>query len=203
MPHEPQVYIVDDDDAVRKNLSWLLDSVDIPVLAFSSARDFMDAVSFDRPGCVLLDVRMPGMSGLELQTRLSDRTDDFPIIFISGHGDVNMVVQTMKRGAADFIEKPFNNQAVIDAVQRSIAGIADALDAREKRAQARHLLDQLTERERQVLDGIVDGWTNRQMAADLHLSEKTVEVHRAKMMDKMGAKSLVELVKRMAVLEEF
>jgi len=201
MQHEPQVYIVDDDAAVRKNLSWLFDSVDIPVVTFSSARDFMDSVSFDRPGCVLLDVRMPGMSGLELQTRLSDRTDDFPIIFISGHGDVNMVVQTMKRGAVDFIEKPFNNQAVIDAVQRSIAGIVDAIQAREHQERARHLLNRLTERERQVLDGIIDGQTNRQMATELRLSEKTIEVHRSKLMDKMGAKSLVELIKQMATLE--
>ena len=200
MRHKPCAYVVDDDDAVRNNLKWLLETVDIEVETFASAVDFLSEFSADRPGCLVLDVRMPGMSGLELQNTLANRREDFPIVFISGHGDVQLVVRAMKMGAVDFIEKPFSNQVVIDAVQGALAGISDTMKLRQRRQDAQSHLDRLTTREREVLDGIIAGQTNKATANALGLSEKTVEVHRARMMDKMGADSLVELIRMVTVL---
>ncbi len=201
MPHDPCVYVIDDDDAVRDNLKWLLNTVDLRVSAFASATEFLEAFSPAHPGCIVLDVRMPGMSGLELQAQLADRADDFPVVFITGHGDVQMAVRTMKLGAVDFIEKPFNNQVVIDTVQRALAGINSVREARRKHADSRKHLARLTERERQVLDGIIAGETNKVMASRLSLSEKTIEVHRSRMMEKMHANSLVDLIKAITSLD--
>ena len=193
-PVEPVVFVVDDDAGVRDTLKWLLTSVQLRVEAFGSATEFLEQYNPEMPGCLLLDVRMPGMSGLQLQTQLEAKNIAMPIIFISGHGDVQMAVRAMKSGAVDFIEKPFNNQAVIDSVQRAIDGVRERVNEQADRASTVKVLDSLTDRERQVLDGIVAGYTNKQIAGQYDLSEKTIEFHRSKLMKKLNVKSMAQLM---------
>ncbi len=197
-PAEPTVFIVDDDDAVRQALRMLMRSVQLPVEAFSSAQEFLDAYEHGRPGCLLLDVRMPRMSGIELQERLGSSDAVLPIIFMTGHGDVPMAVQALQNGAFDFLEKPFRDQDILDRVHL-------ALDFdRNRRAQGlrkREIvtrLETLTNRERQIMEHIVAGDANKVIAAKLHMSPRTVEIHRGRVMEKMGAESLPHLV-RMAM----
>lgn len=199
---EPRVFIVDDDAAVRDTLKWLLTSVQLDVETFDSAAAFLNDYEPDIPGCLLLDVRMPGMSGLQLQTQLDTRKIDLPIIFISGHGDVQMAVRAMKSGAVDFIEKPFNNQSVIDAVQRAVDGVRARLSEQAEKASTQRALDVLTERERQVLDGVVDGYTNKQIANHYGLSEKTIEFHRSKLMRKLNVRSMAQLMILVSSVEQ-
>ncbi|MEQ8666820.1 MAG: response regulator transcription factor [Rhodospirillales bacterium] len=194
MASEPTVFIVDDDAAVRDTLKWLLTSVQLRVEVFDAASEFLESYDPEVPGCLLLDVRMPGMSGLQLQAQLESKKIELPIIFISGHGDVQMAVRAMKSGAVDFIEKPFNNQAVIDAVQRAIDGIRERLSVQASRVSTQKVFDSLTERERQVLDGVVEGCTNKQIANRYGLSEKTIEFHRSKLMKKLNVKSMAQLM---------
>ena len=194
MTAEAHIYIVDDDSAVRESLRWLLESAGHAVEAFDSARDFLRNYSDDSPGCLLLDVRMPGMSGLELQETLKDRGVDTPIIIITGHGDVPMAVQAMKAGAVEFIEKPFNDQVLLDRIQQCVE-----LDRRRRQDTAARsdITDRsarLTPREREVLDAVVAGKPNKIIADELNISIKTVEIHRARGMTKMEAGSLAELV---------
>jgi len=202
MPHEPTVFVVDDDIAVRDMLKWLLISVGLKVEAYDSAKAFLDGYTDNRPGCLLLDVRMPGMSGLQLQSHLQAQGIDIPTIFISGHGDVQMAVHAMKEGAIDFIEKPFNNQTVIDTVQSAINRVTASLSEETERAQKEAVLRKLTERERQVLDGVVSGKTNKQIANEYELSEKTIEMHRSKLMRKLGVSTMAHLVRLIASLEQ-
>lgn len=191
----PTVFIVDDDDEVRAAISLLLDSIGLPVRGFDSAQAFLDAFDPAHPGCLVLDVRMRGMSGLELQERLADLPLAPPIVMVTGHGDVPMAVRAVRAGAVDFIEKPFRDQVLLDAVHRALA-----LDARH-RGEASHLadiderLDRLTRREREVLDLIVAGRRNKVIAADLGISQSTVEAHRAKIMEKLEARSLSDLMR--------
>jgi len=193
--NQQTVFVVDDDDAVREVLIWLMESVQLPTECYSTAKDFLDAVSPDRQGCALLDVRMPGMSGIELQREMKRIGVDMPVIIITGHGDVPMAVHAMKEGAFDFIEKPFNNQVLLDRVQAALAQGEEAIKAKAEKAVAEERMDQLTERERQVLSHVVAGDTNKAIARSLNISTKTVEAHRAKVMRKMGASSLAELVR--------
>ncbi len=160
MTPEPTVFVVDDDHAVRRFLCGLIASVDLRVEAYASAREFLDAYEPGRPGCLLLDIRMPGMSGLELQKELAERAIGLPVIILTGHGNVQVAVHAMKAGAVDFIEKPFNNELLLDRIQKAVAKSVDAGSTRVKRDQIMGRVELLTPRERQVLDMVVAGETN-------------------------------------------
>jgi FixJ family two-component response regulator len=191
---EPVVFIVDDDDAVRRFLSGLIESVELPVEAYASAQDFLAAYEPGRPGCLVLDVRMPGMSGLELQRELAERAIDLPVIVLTGHGNVQVAVHAMKAGAVDFVEKPFDNELLLDRIQKAVAESVRADGERVKRNEIAKRMRLLSPRERQVLDLVVAGETNKGVARHLDISERTVEIHRANVMRKMRAGSLAELV---------
>jgi len=192
---KPSVFVVDDDAAVRDSLRMLLKSVGLPVEVFESGQEFLDADRDDRPGCLVLDIRMPGMSGLELQAKLNERHSILPIIFITGHGDVPMAVTTMKRGAVDFIEKPFDQAALKALVERMLAEARARASELERQRLSETLLGRLTPREQQVLERIVAGRLNKQIADDLGISIKTVEAHRANIMDKMNANTVADLMR--------
>ncbi len=201
MTPEPTVFVIDDDKAVRHFLRGLIASVNLRVEAFTSAQEFLAAYRSSLPGCLLLDIRMPGMSGLELQQELSVRGIDLPVIVLTGHGNVQVAVHAMKAGAVDFIEKPFNNELLLDRVQQAVAKSVDTYENRIKRDEILNRRKLLTPRERQVLDLVVAGESNKGIARHLHISEKTVEIHRANVMGKMQAKSLADLVKIVSTLE--
>jgi len=192
---EPTVFIVDDDEAVRDSLQWLMRSVGLTVETFPSAHDFLTRYQPDRPGCLVLDIRMPGMSGLDLQEQLADEGVQIPVIFITGHGDVPIAVRALKAGAIDFIEKPFKDQALLDSVQRAIALDEEQRVEHGVQADISARLQRLTPREREVMEMVVAGKANKVIAIDLGVTQKTVEAHRAKVMEKMEARSLSELVK--------
>lgn len=196
---EPVVFIIDDDDAVRRFLGGLIESVALRVKAYASAQDFLVAYEPDRPGCLVLDVRMPGMSGLELQRELRERSIDLPVIILTGHGNVQVAVQAMKAGAVEFVEKPFNNELLLDRIEKAVAESVRARGERIKRDEIGQRLQFLTPRERQVLNLVVAGETNKGVARRLAISERTVEIHRANVMRKMRAKSLADLVMMAAV----
>ncbi len=199
---EPTVFIVDDDDEVRDSLEDLIDSVGYQTATFPSGADFLTAFDAGKPGCIILDIRMPGMSGLELQERLNEVGSALPIIFITGHGDVPMAVEAMRRGAVDFIQKPFRDQDLLDRVNAALAqGLAKQRDSTLVR-QIVEKVESLTPRERQVLDMVVEGKANKVIAIDLDVSQRTVEVHRANVMEKMGARSLADLVRMMARISQ-
>ena len=193
------VYVVDDDEAVRDSLGWLLEANGFRVRSFPSGEDFLATLRAEGPpapvSCLVLDVRMPGMSGLELHETLSRDGIAIPLLFITGHGDVPMAVASMKKGAVDFLEKPFNDEQLCAVVRECLAraGARHEIDSEERRAAER--LDRLTQRERQVLDLIVAGRLNKQIADDLGISIKTVEAHRANIMDKLGARTMADLMK--------
>jgi two-component system response regulator FixJ len=193
--NEPTVFIVDDDQAVARSLRWLIESVQLRVETFASAQAFLDGYAAAKPGCLVLDVRMPGMSGIELQERLTVQRIRIPIIFITGHGDVQMAVRAVQAGAFDFIEKPFNDQDLLDRIQRAIAVDSERRGRDSQRARLSALFASLTPREREVMDLVVEGMSNKAVANTLGLSAKTVEVHRAKVMEKMNARSVSDLVK--------
>ena len=193
--NEPTVFIVDDDQAVARSLRWLIESVQLKVETFASAQAFLDGYATTKPGGLVLDVRMPGMSGIELQERLTVQRIRVPIIFITGHGDVQMAVRAVQAGAFDFIEKPFNDQDLLDRIQRAISFDSEQRARDSLRARLSALLASLTPREREVLNLVVEGMSNKAVANTLGLSAKTVEVHRAKVMEKMHARSVADLVK--------
>jgi len=201
MTTEKTVYVVDDDEAVRRFLRGLIGSIGLGVKTYASAQEFLDGYEVGSPGCLLLDIRMPDMSGLELQAELRRREIDIPVIILTGHGDVKVAVHAMKAGAVDFIEKPFNNELLLHAIQKAVAGSLHSSGTRVRRQEILQRLETLTTRERQVLGLVVAGETNKGAARRLGISEKTVEIHRAKVMEKMQAKSLAELVKMATVLE--
>lgn len=188
------VFVVDDDEAVRQSLALLIRSMGLVAEVFASAQAFLAACDPQRSGCMLLDIRMPGMSGLELQEELQRRAVDLPVIFITGHGDVAMAVRAMKSGAVDFIEKPFNDQQLLDRINHSLEIDRLARNARAEHSNLAARLELLSPREREVMARIVAGQANKVVAIELGLSERTVEIHRAKMMTKTGARSLAELV---------
>jgi two-component system, LuxR family, response regulator FixJ len=191
----PTIFVVDDDAAVRDALKLLLRSVGQAVETFGSGQEFIDAYSEDRPGCLVLDIRMPGMSGLELQQKLNERHSILPIIFITGHGDVPMAVEAMQAGAVDFIQKPFRDQDLIDRINQALEKDNNNRAALGERNDIRRRLETLTPREREVLDLVVHGKANKVIAGDLKLSQRTVEIHRARVMEKMQASSLAHLVR--------
>jgi RNA polymerase sigma factor (sigma-70 family) len=196
---EQLVYIVDDDEALRDSLIWLLESTGLKAQAFDSAEAFLAAWSPQMSGCLVLDVRMSGMSGLELHDRLITKRSTLPVIFITGHGDVPMAVASLKKGAVDFIEKPFNDQEMVGLIRGALSEERKRHDARQHEAEAQRRIEQLTPREREVLELIVAGRLNKQIADDLGISIKTVEVHRARVMEKMGVNSLAELVQNVMI----
>lgn len=192
---EPIVFIVDDDESVRKALSRLIKSVDLKVETFSSANDFLKRDPYDGPACLVLDIRMPGLSGLDLQAELAKSERTSSIVFITGHGNIPMSVQAIKAGAVDFLEKPFEEQALLDAVHLAIQ--KDRL-VKEKLAELRKIqerVESLTPREREVFALVVTGMLNKQIAFEMGISEKTIKVHRARVMQKMQAESLADLVR--------
>jgi len=196
MPAVPDqtVYIVDDDEALRDSLVWLLESNSYKVAQFESAEAYLAAYRADMTGCLVLDVRMPGMSGLELYERLRERHCTLPVVFITGHGDVPMAVSVLKKGAVDFIEKPFSDTDMLKLIDQCLATERENRERLRQDAAVARRLDQLTGREMEVLELIIAGRLNKQIADDLGISIKTVEVHRARVMEKMEANSLAELV---------
>ena len=188
---EPTVFLVEDDQAVADALCYLFDSINLPVMHFSDAYQFLAQYNAQRKGCLLLDVRMPGMSGLDLQERLKEQHNLLPIIFITGHGDIPMAVRAMKAGAFDFITKPFNNQELLERVQRAIAANEQATEAGRSKSK----LALLTPREQQVLILIASGKVNKQIAHDLSIAVSTVELHRSNLMRKLQAKTVADLIK--------
>ena len=196
------VCIVDDDTAVRESLEWLIESIDLPVKTFSNGMAFLDSDSPFEPGCVILDIRMPGLSGIDVFEELKSRSSSLPVIFLTGHGDVHLAVRAMKAGAFDFVEKPFNDQLLLDVVQKAIKDDADTASLRGELGVINERLNNLTSREKQVLDGVVSGGSNKLIAGDLKLSEKTIEFHRSKMMEKMAAESLAHLIQMVTILDK-
>ena len=198
---EPTVFVVDDDHAVRRFLCGLIASIDVPVESYASAQDFLDSYEPGRAGCLLLDIRMPEMSGLELQQELDRRAIDLPVIILTGHGNVQVAVNAMKAGAVDFIEKPFNNELLLDRVQRALSEGVKAREARLGQEAIKDRMARLTPRERQVLEQVIAGDTNKGVARQLGISEKTVELHRSRVMEKMQAGSLAALVKMISAVQ--
>ncbi len=188
------VFVVDDDDAMRSSLRWLIESINLKVRTFASALEYLDAFDPDEAGCLVLDVRMPGMSGMELLDRLADYPLTPPTIIITGHGDVPMAVRAIKHGALDFIQKPFNDNELLDRIQQALD--ADARNRQEMAGldslKARY--DALTPREREIMDLVVTGMSNKNIATGLDISSRTVEVHRSRIMKKLRVRTLADLV---------
>lgn len=194
MDRDPVVYVIDDDKAVRDSLSWLIGSINLKVQMYASAQSFLDACEPGHRGCLVLDVRMPSMSGLDLQEKLAVHGITLPVIIITGHADVPMAIRAMKAGAFDFVEKPFNDQIMLERIQDAIQYDADARQHSARKLAIKSRIASLTRREREVMDLVVAGKSNKQSAVDLGVSVKTVESHRANMMVKMSADSLSSLV---------
>lgn len=191
----PTVFIVDDDKDVRESLQELLESVGLHSLSFGTAREFLSSPRPDGPSCMILDVRLPGISGLDLQRELKKGNVSIPIIFLTAHADVPMSVKAMKSGAVEFLTKPFRHQDLLDAVQRSLTRDRVVREEQRDIAELRRRYDTLSVRERDVMNLVVSGMLNKQIAAELAASEATVKMHRSQVMKKMQAKSLPELVR--------
>ena len=191
----PTVFIVDDDAAIRFAMQALMDSVNLNHEIFESADEFLEKVGDQRPGCLVLDIRMPGLGGLELQEELNKRQSTLPIIFITGHGDVPMAVEAMQKGAVDFIQKPFRDQELLDRIREALATDEERRESQKHHAEVSSRLERLTNREREVFDLVVTGKPNKVIAYELGVSQRTVEIHRARVMEKMQARSLADLVK--------
>ena len=195
IPKKGNIYVVDDDEAVRDSLQWLLEGKDYRVRCFDSAESFLTRYDPREVACLLVDIRMPGISGLELQDRLIERKSPLPIVFITGHGDVPMAVTTMKKGAMDFIPKPFKEEELLSVVERMLDQAREAFTEYQHAANRDALMGKLTARESQVLERIVAGRLNKQIADDLGISIKTVEAHRANIMEKLNANTVADLLK--------
>jgi FixJ family two-component response regulator len=189
------VFVIDDDPSVRGAIERLVKAVGLGVATFGSGQEFLESKLPELPSCVVLDVRLPGLSGLELQRQMTERKIQIPIIFITGHGDIPMSVQAMKAGATEFLTKPFRDQDLLDAIGQAIERDRAARAKRERAADHRAHLDSLTPRELEVMKLVVAGLLNKQIAGDLGISEKTIKVHRGQVMQKMQARSLAELVR--------
>lgn len=192
---KPTVFVVDDDDAVRKSLRWLLESEGLRVETFENGEVFLESDAWRRPGCLVVDMRMPGMSGLQLQFQLAQRGSRLPMIIVTGHGEVSSAVTALKAGVLDFIEKPFNDSILVESVHKALEKDHEIRQQSFVDAHIANRLSRLSERERSVMQGVIDGKSNKMMATELGLSPKTVEYHRAKMMAKLGADSVAELVR--------
>ena len=196
---EPVIHVIDDDEAIRESLAFLLDTAGMTSRTYDSAETFLANLADLAPGCVVTDLRMPGLSGLDLVQRLKEIELAIPVIVITGHGDVSLAVEAMKAGVSDFIEKPFDDEIILSALRAALSRIEDQGELDAVRATAAHRIGSLSQRERQVLEGLVSGRANKVIAHDLGISPRTIEVYRANVMTKMQAASLSELV-RMALL---
>lgn len=195
MQQMPTVFVVDDDDAVRDSMSLLIESVGLPVETYPSGQAFLDTYTDDYAGCLVLDIRMPGMNGLELQTALLQRQSNLPIIFITAHGDIPMAVDAMKHGAADFLTKPFRDQDLLDRIDKVLKeNTKNMLKIQELKVTLQRIAS-LTPRESEVMHLMVEGKPSKVIAIELNISERTIEVHRARVMEKMQAGSIAELVR--------
>jgi FixJ family two-component response regulator len=197
MPKNSLIIVVDDDSGVRNAMRVLLKSVGLESVQFASAQEFLASYQPSQPGCLLLDIRMPGMSGLELQQQLNLRGAVIPVIFMTGHGDVPMAVEAMQHGAFDFLQKPFRDQDLLDRIQRAVVKDGELRKSLGEHARIRTHLESLTPREREVLDLMTQGKQNKAIAQDLGVSPRTIEIHRARVMEKMSAQSVAELVRMM------
>ena len=193
------VHVIDDDHAARDALRFLLEAAKLPVRAYESAEQFLDQLSRIEPGCIVTDVRMPGLSGIDLLERLRSAAVKLPVIVITGHGDISLAVEAMKLGAIDFFEKPYDDNALIASIKNALTKHDEEAQRDDAHSEIRGRLDELSARERQVLEGLVAGQPNKNIAADLEISPRTVEIYRANVMTKMKASSLSELV-RMALV---
>jgi two-component system response regulator FixJ len=192
---KPTVYIVDDDQSIRLAMEFLMRSVGIDYAIFQSGDDFLGQYSNEFAGCLVLDIRMPGLGGLELQEKLIEMDSGLPIIFITGHGDVPMAVEAMQKGAVDFIQKPFRDQDLLDRIGTAMQADRERRSERRQKADVQERIAKLTKREKEVLDLVVTGKPNKVIAYELGVSQRTVEIHRARVMEKMQARSLADLVK--------
>ncbi|MET4898584.1 response regulator FixJ [Sphingomonadaceae bacterium jetA1] len=199
MPSEPVVHVIDDDESVRDSLAFLLDCSNIPTRTYESATQFLAVASAIDSGCIITDVRMPEMSGLELLTKLKAMGHALPVIVITGHADVPMAIQALHAGVADFIEKPFGDEAILVAVRAALAKQRDREEIALERDEIRKRLTTLSGREREVMEGLVEGKANKVMAYDLEISARTVEVYRANVMTKMKVRTLSELVRMVMI----
>ncbi len=195
---EPLIYVVDDDEAVRDSLTLLLKAVGLKGQAFSSAAEFLHNYDPEQHGCLVTDIRMPGMSGLDMQDELNKRGAPIPLIFITGHGDVPMAVDAMKSGALDFIEKPFRDQELLDRVHQALTWDKERRTKNLEILAIRERLSTLTPRETEVMERVTQGQANKVIAMDLEVSQRTVEIHRARVMEKMGVRSVAKLVRAVA-----
>lgn len=203
MDREQTVFIVDDDEGIREGLGMLLETVGQPYESVGSAVEFLENYDPDKRGCLVLDIRMPRMSGLELQEALSERGSNLPIIFITGHGDIPMAVEAMRRGALDFIRKPFREQDLLDRINEALD--VELLNRKQtvERDELIQAIGALTDRERSVFERVADGEMNKVIAFDLGISERTVEVHRANVIRKLGAKTLADLIRIKVAFDTF
>jgi two-component system response regulator FixJ len=199
MQPEPVVFVIDDDDAVRESIAFLLTTAGISTRAFESAKAFLEVLPETNSGCIIADVRMPDISGIDLLRAVRERKPDLPVIVITGHGDVPLAVEAMKLGAQDFLEKPFDDDLLIASVRAALSQEADSARRNAEIAEINDKLNGLSNRERQVLEGLVAGKANKVIAFDLGISPRTVEIYRANLMTKMAANSLSDLV-RMAMI---
>ena len=202
MSNEQTVFIVDDDPAVRDALSWMIGTLQHPVETFDSAQAFLNAYDSEKPGCLVLDVRLPGMSGLQLQQKLKTENIQLPVIIITGHGDVPMAVRAMQNGAVNFFEKPFRDQEVLDCIQDALQQDAALREDTESHKEVLERIKTLTPREKELMKLMVKGDANKVIATTCGISVKTVEVHRARIMSKMQARSLPALVRDVMSVEE-
>ncbi|TPW05014.1 MAG: two-component system, LuxR family, response regulator FixJ [bacterium] len=201
MPNEPVIHVVDDDAAIRDSLAFLLDTANLASRTYESAAALLAHAANLEPGCIVTDVRMPDMSGLEMVRRLAELGVHHPVIVMTGHADVPLAIEAVRAGVKDFIEKPFDDDALLASIRLAVSERAQAAGNSAQRAEVRSRLDTLSARERQVLEGLVAGHANKVIAYDLEISPRTVEVYRANVMTKMQARSLSELV-RMAILAQ-
>ncbi len=195
------IFVVDDDEAIRDSLAVLLKTVDLNATTFSSGDEFLEAYDPGWEGCILLDIRMPGTSGMEVQKRLAESGCSIPVIFITGHGDIPMAVEAMHGGAFDFIQKPFRDQDLLDRIDQALTTSNEQEQQAARKKTVQNQLQTLTPREQEVMQLVVHGSANKVIAMDLGVSQRTVEIHRARVMEKMQARSLAQLV-RMALLIE-
>jgi two-component system response regulator FixJ len=198
---KPVVYIVDDEDSMRRALTLLMTTVGYQPIAFAKPAEFLAKYDANQPGCLVIDVRMPEMSGLEVQQQLNRAGSMLPVILITGHGDIPMAVQAMKDGAFDFLQKPFRDQELLDRINAALKQDLENREMVERHADLKRRMESLTPREREVMALVVDGKANKVIAIDLGLSERTVEIHRANVMEKMGSRSVAHLVKMRLTLD--
>ncbi len=201
MSPDQAVFVVDDDAAVRDSMRWLMDSVGLRVEAFDSGEAFLRAITPESSGCVVLDLRMPGLGGLDVHAQLRERGINLPVIVVSGHGDVPIAVRALKSGVADFVENPFKDQELLDCVQQALRRDAEQSLQRLRREELMTRYRTLTPRELDVLRLVVDGQANKAIGSSLGISQKTVETHRARVMEKMAARSVSELVRMTLIIE--